>query len=131
MRGVVAVEEEIAVGKPVIVESRPFDNIFAAFFEDDGDTGYFYGVDTTKDQPILDALHIYNVQDVTDSHLPSNVKIVWSSDGLKTALSINDYVHAVFDFKMQRGYCRTGFPPINDWSTNGHDWSDEATELFS
>jgi hypothetical protein len=131
MRGVVAVEEEIAVGKPVVVESRLSDNVFAAFFEDDGDTGYFYGVDTTNDEPILDALHIYNVGDVTDSHLRSNVKIVWSTDGLKTALSINDYIHAVFDFEMQRGYCRTGFPPINDWSRNGHDWSDEAIELFS
>ena len=104
---------------------------FAVVFEDDGETGYFYGLDTTRaDNPILDALHIYNVNNVTDKDIPSNLEIVWSTDGLKSALVINLYPHAVFNFESKRGYCRTGFPPPETWSTEGHEWDNKALDLF-
>jgi hypothetical protein len=101
-------------------------------FEDDGETGYFYGLDTTKkDSPILDALQIYNVKNITDRNIPSTVQIVWSADGLKSALLINKYPHAIFDFQVKRGYCRTGFPPpAKTWSSQGHEWDDKAQDLF-
>lgn len=36
----------------------------SAFFEDDGETGYFYALDLNRSENmILDALHIYNVAD--------------------------------------------------------------------
>ena len=131
MKGVMENEGTLIVGQETVLESNSPKNSFAAFFEDEGDTGYFYALDMERDEPILDALQIYNVSNVTDGSIPSKVQIAWSNDGLKTALIINDYVHAVFDFDSKRGYCRTGFPPITDWSEDGHEWSDKALELFS
>lgn len=131
MKGVIENEGVLNVGQAIVLESNSFVNSFATFFEDDGDTGYFYAADTQLESPVLDALHIYNVMNVTDGNVASKVQIGWSNDGLKAALIINDYVHAVFDFESKRGYCRTGFPPIADWSKDGHEWSDKALELFS
>ena len=109
----------------------------SAFFEDDGDTGYFYAIDLDRidtsrcDNMILDAVHIYNVATVADRDRTSSLSIVWSDDGMKCALLINGYPHAAFDFGAQRGYCRTNFPnfPITTpgcWPSSDHSWSDEA-----
>jgi hypothetical protein len=103
---------------------------FATVFEDEGETGYFYALDTTLNHPIVDALHIYNAKQVIDATIPSNVQIAWSVDGNKAALIINEHVHAVFDFASKRGYCRTGNPSSSEWSKGGHDWSEEALALF-
>jgi hypothetical protein len=131
MRGVITNEGMITVGNSVVLEARSPSTSFAAVFEDDGDAGYFYGLNTDLEQPIIDALHIYNSANVTDRDIPSKVQIAWSMDGLKTALIINAHVHAIFDFEAERGYCRTGFPPITDWSKEGHEWHDDALTLFS
>ncbi len=104
----------------------------SAFFEDDGDTGYFYAVDLARtDHRILDAVQIYNVANVVDKARPSSLEIIWSEDGLKCALLINGYPHAAFDFAAQRGFCRTNFPNFPDqsegcWSQSDHSWSDDA-----
>jgi hypothetical protein len=105
---------------------------YSAVFEDDGETAYFYGLDTRQaDQPILDALHIYNVRDVSDRQRSSLGQIVWSADGLQVALLINGYPHAAFNFGAQRGYCRTGFPPPSGrFSSEGHAWSDDAVNFL-
>jgi len=128
----ITVEKEITVGQAVVVDGPSPLSQFAVVFEDDGETGYFYGLDTSrKDNPILDALQIYNVSNVTDRNVPSTVQIVWSADGLKSALLINKYPHAIFDFQAKRGYCRTGFPPPSKtWSAQGHEWDEKALELF-
>ncbi|CAN5560949.1 hypothetical protein BH10ACI2_BH10ACI2_13180 [soil metagenome] len=131
MKGVIENQAIFIVGEETLLESNSPHNSYAAFFEDEGETGYFYALDMELEEPVIDALQIYNVSQVTDGNIPSTVKIAWSNDGLKTALLINEYVHAVFDFDSKRGYCRTGFPPITDWSKNGHEWSDKALELFS
>jgi hypothetical protein len=92
-----------------------------------------YALDTSRvDDPIVDAMHIYNASVVTDKHLPSKAQIVWSQDGLKAALLINRYPHAIFDFAAKRGYCRTGFPvPAPDkWTKFGHEWDENALDLF-
>lgn len=66
---------------------------------------------------ILDALHVYNVENISDKEIPSNLKILWNEDFSKSFLSINNYYHAVFDFKNQAGYCRNGFPESNgNWT---------------
>jgi hypothetical protein len=71
------------------------------------------------------------VKSVADKEKPSLVQVVWSEDGLKAALLINNYPHAVFDFGARRGWCRTGFPPPDGkWSITGHDWDDRVVELF-
>lgn len=123
---------------------QPGDNAFfasdapghphGAVFEDDGETGYFYAVDLTRSENrVLDAMNIYDVKNVTDRDRPSKLSIVWSEDGLKCALLINGYAHAVFDFSTKRGFCRTSFPnfPERDdgsWPSFDHAWSDDVIE---
>lgn len=103
----------------------------SAFFEDDGATGYFYALDLDRSENmILDAVHIYDVANVSDRDRPSTLSIAWSDDGVKCALLINGYPHAAFDFAAQRGYCRTNFPNFptspDCWPSSDHSWSDEA-----
>jgi len=121
---------------------RPGDNSFVAsdapghqhgaFFEDDGETGYFYAVDLTRaENKVLDAMSIYDVKNVTERDRPSVLSIVWSGDGLKCALLINGHAHAVFDFAAKRGFCRTNFPNFPDrcdgrWPSSDHGWSEDA-----
>jgi len=128
-------EQKIKVGEPVVLEGPSPTTSFAAVFEDDGETGYFYALDTEKgENPIVDALHIYDVASVADRHRPSNFRIVWSLDDRKAALLINDYPHAVFDFEGKRGYCRSGFPDAigeKGWSAEGHEWDDSVLQLFA
>ena len=125
-------EQVFTPGDPVTVTGPAPIGSFSAVFEDDGETAYFYGLDTSvTEQPILDALHIYNAKAVSDANTPSTAQIVWSSDGKRVALFINDYPHAVFDFLNRRGYCRTGFPPpAPGFSSEGHEWSDAALEFL-
>jgi hypothetical protein len=132
LQPVLVAEEQFTPGQPCTVMGPSHCTSFSAVFEDDGDTGYLYGLDRTSEaQPILDALQIYNVENVTDRDRPSTAQLVWSADGMKVALFINDYAHAAFDFVKQRGYCRTGFPPPSrTYSAEGHSWSDEVMEFF-
>ena len=125
-------EETLLVGTETIVSSNSPSKTYQVVFEDDKETGYFYGLDTSiKGNSIVDALHIYNVSSVTDKEKPSKVQIVWSGDGNKALLLINRYPHAAFDFTAKRGYCRTGFPPPSkNWSSEGHDWDDKVLGLF-
>jgi hypothetical protein len=126
-------EQEIKVGEPCVVKGASPTPPFVVVFEDDGMTGYFYALDTSRSSnPIVDAMQIYNVASVTDRHLPSKVELVWSEDDKKAALLINRYPHAIFDFEAKRGYCRTGFPvPAKDgWTQYSHEWDDIAENLF-
>ncbi len=125
-------QETINVGEEKSIFGESHKGRFATVFEDDGETGYFYALDAEKsDNQICDAVHIYNIKDVVDKDIPSKIEIVWSEDGLKSALLINDFPHAVFDFSAQRGYCRTNFPPSDEnWTKFEHEWTDEAFELF-
>lgn len=125
-------EQSITVGQPIIVEGQAPNARYGAVFEDDGRTGYFYGLDfSRREQPIVDARHIYNVEQVTDRDIPSLVQIGFSADGLKAAFLINGYPHAVIDFAGKEAYCRTGFPPPSaEWSARDATWGDEAIELF-
>jgi hypothetical protein len=123
--------EMITIGSPITLESPSPRTSFAVIFEDDGETGYFYGLNfENTEQPILDALHIYNVKDVLDKDVAVNVEILWSEDGLKSCLQINRFPHAVFDFESRKAFCRTNFPPPDRKFTKSHKWKDEALELF-
>lgn len=132
LKGSIGAERFLTVGIKDVIESKSPENDFAVVFEDDGDTGYLYALDTArKNQPILDAVSIYDVINVADRDKPSKFVIVWSSDGLKAALFVNDYPHAVFDFAAKRGYCRRNFPdPDKNWTKHSHEWSDSALESF-
>ncbi|GFM64283.1 DUF2251 domain-containing protein [Pseudomonas cichorii] len=129
-----AAESELHVGQGSVTEAPAAEGTHIVVFEDDEGTGYFYALDTAVEgNPIQDALHIYNAEDVSDKEKPSSVKIGWSMDHSKAVLLINDYPHAIFDFTAKQGYCRTGFPPAvgNGWSERGHEWDDAALELFA
>lgn len=128
----ICVERAIMVGVKAVVESASPEGSFAVVFDDDGDTGYFYALDLARmGNPILDAVHIYEVERVPDKHVPYTIQIVWSGDGKKSLLMINDYPHAVFDFETKRGYCRSGFPPPStDWTKHDHQWDEKVLELF-
>jgi len=113
---ILAVEETFTVGQDAFFDSVSQISSFGVTFEDDLTTGYFYAVDTKPELKILDALHIYNVADVSDKHKPCKIQIAWSDDWQIASLLINDYCHAIFDFKANAGYCRNGLPECNsDW----------------
>src|SRR5579871_4545090 len=128
-----ATRETHRAGKPTLLTSNSSHAPFAVSFEDDGETGYFYALDLRIDgNQIVDAVHIYNVASIVDAQRESDLEIVWSNDGTKSALIINKHPHAVFDFSKRRGYCRTDFPnfPQNDgdWCTATHKWEDGAMQ---
>jgi hypothetical protein len=130
----IVVEQKIIVGQETAFEGGAPQGHFAAVFEDDGQTGYFYALDRSFDKvAIRDALLVYEVRNVKDRDKASIIKIGWSMDCQKVILLINGYPHAVFDFQGKQGFCRSGFPPTQpggEWSTCGHDWDDAATSLF-
>ncbi|EPL1175036.1 DUF2251 domain-containing protein [Morganella morganii] len=129
----VTAQEQITVGQAQSIESLAPEGVFAAVFEDDGQTGYFYALDESAEgNPIQDALHIYNVEDISDKNIPSDIKIGWSEDSQKCVLLINGYPHGVFNFETKNGYCRSGFPPsINhEWSMLGHEWNEMVDDFF-
>lgn len=127
-------ESELIVGTELVVEASAPEGDWVAIFEDDGETGYFYVLDTSREEnPIEKALHIYNVASVSDKTKPSKIEIGWSRDNLKVILMINSHPHAVFDCEVHRGYCRTGFPSAlnaSPWAQHGHEWSDSVLDLF-
>lgn len=80
----VTAQTQFIVGEAMVIKSLAPDGILAAVFEDDGNTGYFYALDESAEgNPVRDAVHIYNVEDISDAHIPSDVKIGWSEDCLK------------------------------------------------
>jgi hypothetical protein len=102
---------------------------FSAVFEDDRETGYFYGLHlSTEESPesqIVDALHVYDVRAVADSENAYSVEIRWAQDRNRVGLFIAGICQAVFDFDAKRAVCRSGFPPASGDFTSSHDW-DEA-----
>jgi hypothetical protein len=127
----ILLSETIALGNPITLDCPSPKTNFSVVFEDDGETGYFYGLNLdNKKQPVLDALQIYNVKDILDENVSVKVEIIWSEDGLKSCLAINGFKHAVFDFELRKAYCRTNYPSPDRRFTNSHKWKDEALDLF-
>jgi hypothetical protein len=122
-------------GKPTVVDSTSPAGRWAAVFEDDGGTGYLYALDLSAQEkgenPIQEALHIYNVRNVIDRDRGSVAGIVWSDDGQKACLLINEYPHAIVDFAAKRAYCRTNFPPPGKWKDHDFCWDDGVLGYFA
>ncbi len=129
----VVAKQQITVGNDEFVEGAAPEGLFAAVFEADGETGYFYVLDQSRSgQQIQDAMPIYDVAHVADRHAPSLIEIGWSLDNCKVVLLINDVAHAIYDFSAKRGYCRTGLPsPCKGAGWDGHTWDDQALKLFA
>ena len=131
MSSEIQLSETIVIGNPITLECPSSKARYAVIFEDDGETGYFYGLNLeNQKQPVLDRLHIYNVEDVLDQNVSIKIEIIWSEDGLKSGLSINGFTHAVFDFESREAYCRNNYPPPDRRFTKSHQWKDEALDLF-
>lgn len=130
MDATVDAEQMITPGDKSYVDSTSPATSFATFFEDDGVTSYFYAVERGENGiKILDALQVYVV--AVEPAKPRRLQIVWSRDGLKSALLVDGLAQAVFDFAAKHGYCRRGSPPPSThWPDAGHQWSDAAMELF-
>ena len=123
--------QRLSVGKPTVVEAFADRSPFAAVFEDDGESAYFYGLDTRLGgQQVLDAVHVYNVGALADRQAIDDVDIVWSPDQQRVALLLNGRPHAAFDFVARRAYCRSNFPPSSSWSAAGHAWEDGAVDFL-
>ena len=121
MNGFLMQKQNFVAGEDTFVESFSPENRYGVVFEDDGDTAYFYAVEkdpSTKEQRILDALHIYEKENINDEEIKQSILlIIWSKDWLKCALVINNFCNAIFDFEKQGGYNINEFPPPNDFWT--------------
>jgi hypothetical protein len=131
----IVAKETWRVGQPLVVDADSPIGRYATVFEDDGEAGCFYAVDTDVEDgnPVQDALLIYVAADVTDAELPSTLEIGWSRDGLKALLLINDTPHAAFDFERRQGWCLSGRPEAAvspSWSPAPRQWSDAVEALF-
>ena len=121
------------VGTQAFLPSDSADQRYAAIFEDDGQTGYFYGAQYSepgsKDFSILDALHVYNVASVVDKEAIYPIEILWWPDRRRVGLFIERRCHAIFDFDLNRAICRTGFPPASGNFTNSHAWDESLVPM--
>jgi hypothetical protein len=131
----IVVTQALKVGQPLVVDADSTAGRYAAVFEDDGETGCFYAIDTDVEDgnPVQDALLVYEVADVLDAEETSTVEIGWSTDGLKALLLINDAPHAAFDFEKRQGWCVLGLPEaaVNKaWSKGSRQWGDDVETLF-
>lgn len=132
----VDIDEEFKIGEAWFGSVSPRED-WSVVFEDDGTTGYFYATEwDTKGEgsvgKVLDALHIYDVAQVTDRHKPSRVQLGWNQDGTAAILLINKHPHAIFDMKGKRATCRTGFPPPapDALFQRTQDWDPALVSLF-
>lgn len=127
-------KERFRPGTEAQIASDSPTSSFSGVFEDDGETGYFYAYDRANPNGVLDAVHIYDVEDVgeRDRERDSEAEVFWSTDGLKAGLLINDYLHAVIDFERRKAYCRSNFPPPGGpWHAEVREpWSDDLAKLL-
>jgi len=124
-------EEKITVGTPdTIVDSTAAGGAHSVIFEDDGTTGYFYAVRPGAELEILDALHVYNVEDVADRHLPVKVQLVWDETWSAALLLLNGYGHALYDFQRAAGFCRNAFPPATNGQLLKRELTDELIQQY-
>jgi hypothetical protein len=130
------VQRVVATGTKTSMGSISPSKEFSVAFEDDGQEGYFYALNGLDgDNRILDVVNIYTVDQASDPVIRWDVQIIWTTDGSKVMLLMDGYPHAVFDFRGERGYCRTNYPnvhrgEIDTWQCEDHSWNDSVLEWF-
>ncbi len=123
----------LIAGTPCLVICPAPSGPYHAQFEDDGTTGYFYGLDTrlSAGERVVAALHVYNVETLAHRNRPAEIEIRWARDGTMAALVVNREFRAVLDFAARRGYCRTNLPaPNTAWTNHDYAWDDRVTTWF-
>ncbi len=129
----VACREQFTVGVEAAFQAPAEEPPYMVVFEDDGETGYLYCLDLSRkgrEGPIVDALHIYNVAQLSDRDMPCKLEVVWSGDHRVAALFINRSPHAVVNFEARQACCRTGYPPPREggWMVGDHEWDEGMLE---
>jgi hypothetical protein len=124
-------EAKITVGTPdTFLHSTAAAGERSVIFEDDGTTGYFYAVRPGAELEMLDALHVYDVANVTDRQIPVTVQIFWDETESAAVLLINGHGHALYDFQRSAGFCRNAFPPARNGQTLKRELTDELIEQY-
>ena len=125
------VEAKITIGTPdTFIDSTSADGMIGVVFEDDGTTGYFYAVRPGSTMELLDALHVYDVADVSDRQVPVTLQVFWDVAGTAAALLINGYCHALYDFQRMAGFCRNAYPPARNGQMLKRELTDELIEQY-
>lgn len=122
---------EFQVGQPLTYESHQAR--YGVVFEDDGDTGYVYAVETTPRKlrssklQILDAFHVYNAADVQDTGRPAVGLFEWSADKVAVAFIVAGRTHVMIDFGAALAMSAGAFPPPTaDSPFQTKLWNEEA-----
>ena len=118
----------LRIGTPVVVEARAPSGDWSTVFEDDGQTGYFYGLEDNADEyVILDALHVYTVEQVVDQDAVYPMEIRWADGANVAGFFVEDKCHAIFNFDQRRAACRDNFPEATVFGfTDTHEWDEEV-----
>ncbi|RAK66631.1 DUF2251 domain-containing protein [Hymenobacter edaphi] len=129
-------EAQFLIGQPApgadnyLLSSVAAHGGYEMMFEDDGTTGYVYAIGNKPGPELLDALHIYNVPDVADRHRPVAASLIWNEAEDAAAFVLNGYCHALYDFRQQVGFCRTGFPPPRQPQATPRELTDELVDQY-
>ena len=123
-------EQDFRISLNFVLRGPAPEGSYLAVLESDGETGYFYALDSSRGQPFQDGCLIWNQDSAEDK--PYTAKIYWNKDNTKALLTINDFPNAIFDFPNRTGCCRTGYPPQlgPGWSPNGHGWQESMLADF-
>ena len=121
------------VGVPRTITATAPSGPFGVVFEDDGATGYVYGIQRRRfrGSVVLDALHLYNVEAVKDRDEMHELQVRWSPDGTRAAILLNGHPHAAFAFAEQRAACINAFPPPAPWCRSSHEWDESLIEFLA
>lgn len=133
MKGYLLKDQQLIIGEETFIESVSSENNYEVIFEDDTDTGYFYGAERNKETNelrVLDMLLIYDVESINKSERKVTLNIIWSTDWMRCGLILNNYCQAVFDFEKKGGYNRHSFPPPVLWTDIERDLTDEMVTAF-
>ncbi|GAB2949310.1 DUF2251 domain-containing protein [Hymenobacter coalescens] len=130
------IEEQLLIGQPApgadnrLLSSAATHGRFEVMFEDDGATGYFYAISNQPETEMLDALHVYNVEDIADRDKPVTAQIIWNEPEDAAAFILNGYCHALYDFRQQAGFCRNAFPPPRRAQAAPRELTDELVDQY-
>ena len=138
-------------GKNTLIESPSPTSDYSVAFVQENERADFYAIKRGKKSPVMDSMLIYRIAKTVIQRIPNQTNrvdqlpegllepigthqldILWSEDGLKSALLINGRFHAVYDFESLTGFCRsTGCQVMNYGFKTCHKWSDSAMNYFT
>ena len=123
------ITETMSEPKDLLIESEsPTSDYSVVFVHERGGRADFYAIKRGKKSPVLDSMLIYRITKPWGSYA---LEILWSEDGLKSALLMNGKFHAVYDFEALTGFCRTtGCQVMNYGFKTCRKWADHAMNSF-